>query len=138
MLYVAWAVIVWLTVIAITANEDSYPSEGSMALLALTSALLAAFGVRAWRLGFEIWPHHVLVRNLFRSYSIPVSDLRSATFDGSSAIAPGIPGQAVEVECLRLELRRSPFSVDVVATMWLPAREKRALLRRLKRTIKNH
>jgi hypothetical protein len=53
-------------------------------------------------------------------------------------VAPGIPGQAVEVECLRLELRRSPYPVDVVATMWLPAGEKRALHWRLECIIKSH
>lgn len=128
----------WLIVVVITMNKDSYPSVGSLALLALTSALLGTFGVRAWRLTLEIWPHHVIIRNLFRSYHIPAPDLRSASYDGASAVAPGNPGRAVEVKCLRLELRHSPYSVDVVATMWLPPGEKRALLWRLKRMIKNH
>lgn len=107
-LYVARALIVWLIVVVITMNKDSYPSVGSLALLALTSALLGTFGVRAWRLTLEIWPHHVIIRNLFRSYHIPAPDLRSASYDGASAVAPGNPGRAVEVKCLRLELRHSP------------------------------
>jgi hypothetical protein len=137
-LYVAWAVVAWLIVVIVVVNKDSSPSVGPLALLALTTALLGTFGVRAWRLALEVGPHHVMVRNLFRSYRIPASDLRAASFDGTSAVAPGYPRQVVEAECLRLEIQRSPYSVDVVATMWLPADEKRALLWRLKRMIKNH
>lgn len=136
--YVAWALAAWLFIAFIMLNRDSDPGVGTLALLVITSALLGTLGVRAWRLTFEVWPHRVAVRNLFRSYNIPASELRAASFDGGAAVAPGLPGRAAEVECLRLEVARSPYSVDVMATMWLPADEKRALLRRLQQMIKDH
>ncbi len=137
-LYVAWSLVAWVIVVVIVVNKDSYPSVGSLALLGLATALFGTFGVRAWRLAFEVWPHHVMIRNLFRSYHIPASDLRAAHFDGTVTVAPGPLGQSVDVECLRLEIRRSPYSLDVVATMGLPADQRRALLWRLKRMIKDH
>ncbi len=138
MLYVAWALGACVFVVIAVVNKDSYPSVGLLSALALATAFLGTFAVRAWRLAFEVWPHHVTIRNLFRSYRIDASDLSAATFDGVATVIPGYPGQVVEVECLRLEMECSPYSVDVVATMWLPADEKRALLRRLKQKIKNH